>query len=173
MIAEARNRTPDSSISYVNEPIEAFELGFDRYELIVSSLALHYVRDYATLIGRIATALRPGGRVAFSIEHPMCTALATNEWHLDRTGAQLFWPVDRYFEEGARHVRWLETDVVKYHRTLETYVNGLIQAGLLLSSLEEPRPTPAAVKRYPALAPQQRRPPFLVIAADRSESPDP
>src|SRR4030095_12595103 len=41
-----------------------------RFDLVVSSLALHYVDDYAGLIERIASWLGPGGGVVYSIAAP-------------------------------------------------------------------------------------------------------
>jgi hypothetical protein len=86
----------------------------------------------------------------------------------DAAGRPLYWPVDDYRVEGARRTRWFIDGVVKYHRTIETYVNGLLAAGFLLRSLREPEPVDAAMPtQIPGLDLARRRPPFLLIAADR------
>jgi len=167
MLAEARRRTEDSAIRYERAAIEALAVEDGAFDLAVSSLALHYVADYPAAVRRIAAALAPGGRFVFSVEHPMCTAMGVYEWHRDAAGAELHWPVDRYGEEGRRDTRWFVEGVVKYHRTIASYVNGLVDAGLALARLEEPEAEPDAVKARPELALQQRRPPFLLLAADK------
>ncbi|MGK9169071.1 class I SAM-dependent methyltransferase [Inquilinus limosus] len=167
MLAEARRRTEDPAIRYEQAAIETLEMGEGAFDLAVSSLALHYIADYADAVRRIAVALAPGGRFVFSVEHPICTALGGGQWHHDEASRELHWPVDRYGEEGRRDTRWFVDGVVKHHRTVASYVNGLIDAGLALARLEEPEAEPAALQARPGLALQRRRPPFLLLAADK------
>jgi SAM-dependent methyltransferase len=166
MLETARQRTDDPAIRYLQTSIEALEVNSAYFDLVVSSLALHYVADYPAALRRIAAAMCPGARLVFSVEHPICTTLAAQTWHRDGAGAKTHWPVDDYRVEGPRHTHWFVDGVVKYHRTIETYVNGLFDAGLQLRRLEEPGPLPAALERDPALNDHQRRPPFLLLAAD-------
>ncbi len=168
MLDAARARTADPAISYVHGPIEGFaEPG--PFDLAVSSLALHYIADYPAVLRRVAGVLAPGGRFVFSVEHPMCTALDTQDWHRAADGTPLHWPVDRYNEEGPRQTRWFVDGVVKYHRTVASYVGGLLDAGLALSAIAEPVADPAWLARRPELSQQGRRPPFLVLAATRPQ----
>ncbi|RCV52096.1 class I SAM-dependent methyltransferase, partial [Marinitenerispora sediminis] len=142
-------------------------------DLVVSSLALHYVADYTGLVARIATWLRPGGRLVFSVEHPVCTARdpmagwvragrAGDAGHDDRV-----WAVDDYADEGPRTQTWFVDGVLKYHRRVSTLVNGLLAAGLALLAVVEPVPDPDEVDRRPDLADELRRPSFLMLAAQR------
>ncbi|WP_026870250.1 class I SAM-dependent methyltransferase [Inquilinus limosus] len=167
MLAEAKRRTEDPAVRYEHAAIETLAVEKGAFDLAVSSLALHYVADYPAAVRKIAAALAPGGRFAFSVEHPICTALGSGQWHRDEAGTELHWPVDRYGEEGRRDTRWFVDGVVKYHRTVAGYVNGLIDAGLTLARLEEPEAEPAALQARPELALQRRRPPFLLLAADK------
>jgi 2-polyprenyl-3-methyl-5-hydroxy-6-metoxy-1,4-benzoquinol methylase len=165
MLAEAARRTDDAAIAYERSPIETYRPA-QAYDLVVSSLALHYVADYAAVARRVFEALRPGGRFLFSVEHPMCTAHPVG-WVKDGAGTKLHWPVDRYGDEGPRATHWFVDGVVKYHRTVETYAGTLLGAGFLLAHLGEPGPAPAALAARPALATETRRPPFLVLLAVR------
>lgn len=167
MLAEAGRRTADSGIRYEQASIETVAMGEGGFDLIVSSLALHYVADYPAAVRGIAAALASGGRFAFSVEHPMCTALGGSQWQRDAEGRKLHWRVDRYGEEGPRQTRWFVDGVIKHHRTIETYVGTLIAAGLVLARLEEPGPVPEALISRPALEEERRRPPFLLLAADK------
>ncbi|GGB04166.1 hypothetical protein GCM10011491_35360 [Brucella endophytica] len=137
------------------------------FELVVSSMALHYVEDYAAVVERVFKALAPAGRFIFSVEHPVCTANPVS-WTLDVDGTALHWPLDRYQEEGERSTSWFVDGVVKFHRTVETYVNTLIAAGFRLDRLGEPRPLPEFLNERPGLEETLRRPPVLLLAATKS-----
>lgn len=163
MLEEARARTQDPKISYLLTPIEECSLSQNAFDLVVSSLALHYVQDYAAAIKKIHDALKPGGRFFFSVEHPICTAYPEG-WVVDEDGWR-HWPVDRYSDESARSTRWFVEGVIKYHRTVSTYVNTLLQTGFQLVHLGEPTPTADSLSRRPELQDQCRRPPFLLLAA--------
>lgn len=165
MIDEAKARICDKNIRFVQQPIETFMFPDEAFDLVVASLVFHYVEDFEAIVRRIAGALRPGGHLVFSVEHPMCTAIGHNRWHLDADGYAAFWPVDRYQDEGVRRTHWFVDDVIKYHRTVATYVRDLLEAGFQLTGLAEPQPSDESVRAYPDLANQQRRPPFLVMAA--------
>ena len=167
MLKEARRRTDDAGIDYVRASLEEFATEPGSFDLVVSSLALHYIADYAGLARRVATWLTPGGRFVFSVEHPIFTAHGSSDWYRDADGAALHWPVDCYRDEGERRTRWFVDGVVKYHRTIESYVNGLLDAGLTLVRLEEPEADAAVLAEKPEWQQERRRPPFLLMAADR------
>lgn len=171
MLAEAAARTADAAIAWRRQPIEALDVPAGSFDLAISSLALHYVADYRAAVARVASALVPGGHFVLSVEHPICTALPEQRWIADAEGHPLAWPVDRYREEGPRRTRWFVEGVVKYHRTVETYVEGLLAAGFTLQALREPEPEegPAAAG-VPGLDLHRRRPPFLLLAARKAEN---
>jgi SAM-dependent methyltransferase len=167
MLQEACRRTNDAAITYKRASLEEFAGEPEAFDLVVSTLALHYIADYPALVRRVASWLKPGGRFAFSVEHPIFTASGTSDWHYGADGEPLHWPVDRYRDEGERRTRWFIDGVVKYHRTVETYVNGLLDAGLRLARLEEPEADPALLAQKPEWRHERRRPPFLLLAADK------
>jgi SAM-dependent methyltransferase len=167
MLDQARARSADTKITYTRAALEDYVPDTAAFDLVVSSLALHYIADYRLVAGRVAAGLVPGGRFAFSVEHPIFTAQGSSAWITDDDGTKRYWPIDRYRDEGERRTRWFVDGVVKYHRTIETYVNGLLDAGLMLARLEEPEATPAQLTQHPEWLDERRRPPFLLLAADR------
>lgn len=167
MLDQARVLGAGANITYLRAALEDFVPDSSRFDLVVSSLALHYVADYRLLVQRIAAALVPGGRFVFSVEHPIFTAHGGSAWITDSDGVKLYWPVDHYRDEGERRTHWFVDGVVKYHRTIETYVNGLLEAGLVVARLEEPEATPMQLATQPEWLNERRRPPFLLLAADR------
>ncbi|NKF23397.1 class I SAM-dependent methyltransferase [Solimonas marina] len=166
MIAEAKRRNQDKRLSFHVGAVEDVEIEEASFDVAVSSMCLHYVKDLGPVIQKIAAALRPNGRLIFSVEHPICTSLLAGWYSLDESH-KLHWPIDRYFEEGVRHANWFVAGVIKYHRTVETYVNAMASAGLSIQKLSEPRPTKAAMLAQPSLDEHMRRPPILVLAGDK------
>ncbi len=164
MLNEARRRHPH--LEFVREAVEDHRIAPESFDLVVSSLCLHYVRDIAPLFSAIHGGLSRGGLFVFSVEHPICTALLRG-WVTDDRGRRLHWPVDRYREEGIRKSRWFVDGVIKYHRMLETYVNTLIDSGFALGRLLEPEAVPESLSGRPDLAEESRRPPFLLIQAKK------
>lgn len=168
MLAEARSLGGDPDrLRFVLSDIDRLELEPGSLDVVMSGLALHYVVDFGQLARRIATALRPGGAFVFSVEHPMTTC-TSRAWTEGAEGERLHWPVDRYFEEGSRNVRWLGADTPREHRTVATYINAVVDSGLTIACVLEPSPSAADVERWPHLADHARRPAFLIIRADRA-----
>lgn len=167
MLERARADTSDPAIEYRRIAIEDVDFPAESFDVILSSLALHYVERFDRVCLQAQRSLTPGGSFIFSVEHPIFTTLAAQDWYYDAHGARLHWPVDHYQEEGRRQARFLEDEVVKYHRTIATYVNTLLDANFTLRRLAEPQPTPELIAKHPDWADETRRPMFLLIAADK------
>ena len=166
MLARARAETRDAAITYVRADMERPALPAAAFDLVYSSLALHYIADLDGLIAAVHRALAPGGHLVFSVEHPIYTAPTAPGWSAAASGRKI-WPVDGYLDEGPRSTDWLTKGVIKQHRTLATYVNLLLRQGFALSHLEEWGPTAEQIAARPSLADEHQRPPFLLIAARR------
>ncbi|WP_353505377.1 hypothetical protein [Clostridium sp. Marseille-Q2269] len=76
-------------------------------------------------------------------------------------------PVDRYFTEGIRKSNFLGTDVMKYHKTLTTYINGLIKSSFEIIKLVEPEPEESMLKDNVEMQNELRRPMMLLISAKK------
>jgi ubiquinone/menaquinone biosynthesis C-methylase UbiE len=166
MLMRARETTDDAAITYDRADMERLELPLGSFDLVYSSLALHYVADLETLMAKAYRSLVPGGSLVFSVEHPIFTAPAQPGWAVDAAGRKT-WPVDRYLDEGPRSTDWLAKGVVKQHRTVATYLNMLLRLGFAVSHVEEWGPTPEQIAARPNLADEHQRPPFLLVAARR------
>ncbi|HEX3500385.1 MAG TPA: class I SAM-dependent methyltransferase [Stellaceae bacterium] len=166
MLARGRAMTPDAAIAYERADMEQLALPAAAFDLVYSSLAFHYIAGLDRLMAEIHRALVPGGRLVFSVEHPLYTAPAQPGWSLDAAGRKT-WPVDFYLEEGPRSTDWLAKGVIKRHRTIATYLNLLLRLGFALSHVEEWGPSEAQIAARPMLADERQRPPFLLVAARR------
>lgn len=169
MLEEAIRLTDDAQIHYIQCAIEQFEAPAQSFDLVVSSLALHYVENYQAVAQRIFDALKPAGRFVFSVEHPVCTANPVG-WIRNDKEEVLYWPLNDYQAEGQRNTSWFVESVTKYHRTVATYVNVLLSIGFKLDHLGEPVPTAEALAERPQLQIENGRPPFLLISVSRPAS---
>lgn len=43
----------------------------------------------------------------------------------------MHWTIDNYQNEGLRDMIFLDEGVIKYHRTIETYINTIIKNGFV------------------------------------------
>ena len=170
MLETARIKNSAPAIQYRRSAMEDLTFPAGSFDVVLSSLALHYVEELEPLVGRIYDWLTPGGDFVFSCEHPVFTAEGSQEWVTGPDGAPLHWPVDRYFTEGRRPAHFLGCDVVKYHRTLTAYVQTLLGVGFVLKALVEPRPDPRLMD-VPGMADELRRPMMLILAARKPGPP--
>ncbi len=172
MLAEARkfSREYSGTIEYRRSALEDVQLKSTQFDLIVSSLALHYIEDFDGVMRKVAGWLDHNGSLVFSTEHPVMTAHKEQAaWHT-RGNTKLHWPLDHYQDEGIRSLHWFVDGVIKYHRTMATIVNGIIDAGLTLERMIEPEAAKEAVKRRPHLTHESRRPCFVVIRARKERT---
>lgn len=164
MLAAAAEKNGADNIEYRRSAMEDLDFPPGAFDVVISSLALHYIRDYDALVQRINSWLTKGGHLVFSAEHPSFTAYGTQDWYYSAAGEILHFPLDRYFEEGQREAVFLGEPVIKYHRTLTTYLETLVQHGFSLLHVVEPQP-PKEMMDLPGMADELRRPMMLIVSA--------
>lgn len=166
MLQKAEALKGDRSIVYQRMAIEDVEMDKESVDIVLSSLALHYVKDYAALMRRIYDWLTPQGHLVFSIEHPIFTAQGPQDWVYDEQGQIDHFPVDHYFYEGKRNAIFLGEQVIKYHRTLTTYLQTLLSLGFVIDQVVEPQP-PKEMLDLEGMKDEMRRPMMLLIAVHK------
>ncbi len=168
MLNLARADIPEG-VQFMNQPMEEVDFRTGIFDLVVSSLAFHYVSDLEKLFRRIIGWLKPSGVLLFSMEHPVstCSQGIHDGWITGETGAKLYWPVDEYSREGQRESRWFVNGVIKYHRTFSTIINSLIIAGFIIQTVKEPVASGEEKLKRPSLRDERRRPPFLIVKAKK------
>ncbi|OQE21984.1 hypothetical protein PENSTE_c011G00885 [Penicillium steckii] len=144
----------------------------DSYDFVYSSLTFHYVQDLARLYSEIWASLKPGGRLVFSVEHPICSApiMPGPDWKCiqEEDHERKIWPLNSYSEEGWRLTSWLGVSgVKKYHRTVQTYVEALLESGFTLKGLKDWVPSKEDVAGHPEWADERHQPYFLLISAEK------
>ncbi len=165
MLSEAKNKTKHENIEYICMPIEDMDFPDESFEVVISSLALHYIQSFDDVLDRVYQCLSKGGDFIFSVEHPIFTAQGPQDWYYDDKGNILHWPVDHYFTEGIRNAKFLGEEVIKYHRTLTTYLNSLIKKGFEITGVVEPEPEENLRNTVPGMLDELRRPMMLLVSA--------
>jgi 2-polyprenyl-3-methyl-5-hydroxy-6-metoxy-1,4-benzoquinol methylase len=127
-------------------------VGDGAFDGVICNMALMDIAGLDPTLRSVARILRPGGWFAFSILHPCYNTARSGEMATPE-GAGRF--VGAYFVEG-----WWRSDsrtgppgkVGAYHRTLSSYFNGLIGAGLTLERVCEMQATGDLAEKWPGWA---------------------
>ncbi|MEG0928067.1 class I SAM-dependent methyltransferase [Chryseobacterium sp.] len=167
MLSKAREINSLEGIQYERKALEDINYPAEKFDLILSSLTLHYVESFGSIAQNIYQWLTSGGRFVFSVEHPVFTAEGSQDWVYDKNGDKTCWPVDRYFMEGKRNTTFLGENVVKYHRTLTSYLNTLLAQGFKIREIIEPEPSREMLNEIPEMKDELRRPMMLLISVEK------
>ena len=164
MLEIAKQENADSKITYINMPMEnIFELT-EKFDIVISSLAFHYVEDFAGVVKNVFNLLNENGTFIFSQENPLCTCHSGGQrWTKDENGNKLYLNLSNYGIEGERESTWFVDDVKKYHRTFSSIINTLIETGFKIEKLIEPLPTEDLLKKYPDYKDLFHKPDFLLV----------
>lgn len=137
-----------------------------KFDIIISSLAFHYIKDFDKLIEDCYKLLNDNGYLVFSQEHPITTCIKYTEnvkkGHtiIDNKYFGLF---SDYNRPGKRTKEWFGEEVIKYHRNFEEIINTLINKGFIIDKILEPIPSKEAIKNNPKYINQYDRPFFLFV----------
>lgn len=164
MLQIAREKTSYTQVEYQCCAMEDLEVPAASFDVALSSLAFHYVEQYIKIVDKVYDSLVTGGSFVFSVEHPVFTAQGTQDWYYGEKGEILHFPVDNYYYEGKRKAVFLGEEVVKYHRTLTTYLNTLLTHGFVIQQIVEPQP-PESMLDIPGMKDEMRRPMMLIVSA--------
>ena len=133
----------------------------ESFDLVLSALALDYVKDWAAVFGEFHRVLRPAGHLVFSVGHPFPDFF-------------IYHNKGSYFQTELVSLEWrgfgVRVCVPSYRRPLSAAINPLLEAGFVLERLLEPVPTEEFRKKAPEDYEElSRRPGFLCIRARKAE----
>ncbi|MDM5143676.1 putative methyltransferase YcgJ [Lactococcus lactis] len=166
MLEVANKVNHDARIKYRQSAIEEIDFSIDSFDVVFSSLAFHYISNFEDLVCKISKCLKKNGELIFPVEHPLFTSSGEQDWSYDAEGKILHFPVDYYYYEGAREVNFLGESVIKYHRTVTTYLMTLLSSGFELTNVIEPKP-PIEMRELEEMKNEMRRPMMLIISAKK------
>jgi len=164
MLEVAEKENHHSKITYLNLPMENLSQISEKFDLVVSSLAIHYVKDFEKLVCDVFNLLNENGLFLFSQEHPLNTCFSEgSRWTKDEKGNKLFANISNYSTEGVRESVWFIDGVKKYHRTFSSIINTLVLAGFSIEKVIEPVPTEELLLEFPDYRDLFHKPDFLLV----------
>jgi len=118
----------------LNHPLDF--LKDEEFDLIVSSLVIHYIKDLQNLFSEFNRVLKTGGLLVFSTAHPF----------LDQKN----FPDTNYFETELITETWAANiEVTSYKRPLNEFFNLLKETDFKFDELLEPVPVIECKEKYP------------------------
>jgi SAM-dependent methyltransferase len=137
MVTAAREAAPEMELHVANAAALPFEDG--SYGLVVAFMSLQDVDDLPGTIREAGRVLVPGGRFCLAIVHPFSSAGKFAEREADAP-----FVIEGSYLDESRTDLTVERDglvmrFVSRHAPLETYVDELTAAGLLIERLREPK----------------------------------
>ncbi|MFD6948522.1 hypothetical protein A6A08_18610 [Nocardiopsis sp. TSRI0078] len=162
MVERARSRLRDTGGRVERADMEGFTAPPGGVDLVVSRMALHYVDDAAAVLASARRWLRPGGRLVFTVPHPVLTC---NDASAGTGRPRQDWVVDGYFATGPRRRVWMGEPVTWHHRTVEDYVRALHGAGFALTALRECAPARELFGARAQEYERRRRVPLFLLLA--------
>lgn len=164
MLEVAKKENSDPKITYLNMPMEKIAQLNEQFDVVVSSLAFHYIEDFAGVVRNIYDMLAVDGVFIFSQENPLCTCHSGGDrWTRDENGKKMYLNLADYGVEGERESIWFVDNVKKYHRTFSTIINTLIEVGFSVEKMIEPLPTDELLEKYPDYKDLFHKPDFLLL----------
>jgi SAM-dependent methyltransferase len=135
------------------------------FDVVFSAFgALQFVADAARAVAEAARVLRPGGRFAFSVTHPIRWAMPDDPTSAGLVVDSSYWDRTPYVEED-EHGR---VAYVEHHRTLGDWVGLLAAHGFSITMLLEPEWPQGHDRVWAGWGPERGRllPGTAILAAD-------
>lgn len=169
MINEAKEKNGDENITYVVLGMEDISKIEGKFDVVFSSLAFHYIKDYNKLIKEIYDLLEDEGILIYSQEHPIATA---SKYHKEMKSytfidEKRYYVVSDYNDNGERKLFWNVDGVIKYHRNFSCIINTLIANNFTLQEVRESTASEEAIKLNSKYENQKDRPYFMFIRASK------
>ena len=132
----ALDRRSGTTVRTVAADAEAVPFADQSFDLACSAFGgLPFVGDVGRALGEVYRVLRPGGRLVFSVTHPVRWAMPDDPSERGLRITASYFDRTPYVEVDAA-----ETPVyVEHHRTLGDWVRALTGAGFVIEDLLEPR----------------------------------
>lgn len=151
MLEYARLHFHAGNITYRRMAMEDIRGFNQKFDLVTSSLAFDYVKDFDGLMRDVYAVMKDGAEFVFSMSHPMATAYDGQypRYTRSESGERLYANINNYFVEGQRKITWVVDNYELYHRTFSSILNSMIKAGFLIGECRESQSSDELRERYP------------------------
>lgn len=168
MINIANTVNAHSKIQYKVLKMEDLKTINQKFDIVYSSLAFHYIKDFNRLLFDIKNVLNEDGMLIFSQESPINTSTTKESKDdtrkIERDGKQ-YVLLNGYCREGERKIWWNDTFVTKYHRTYATLINTLIKNNFEILEIKDSYASAKAIQLCPKYKYQSDKPYFTFVKA--------
>jgi SAM-dependent methyltransferase len=153
--------------SYARGSAAALPIAPRSFDAVVACLVFEHIREVDAAIAEVARVLKPGGRFAFFLNHPLLQT-PNSGWIDDHVldPPEQYWRIGPYLVEDET-MEEVEKGVFLpfIHRPLSRYVNALASNGLTIVRMMEPAPPPGFLARADEYADAATIPRLLVLVA--------
>lgn len=140
MLEIAKKENKYDNVEYLCMDLNEIDKIEEKFDIIISSLSFHYIKDFNKLINNIYNLLNKDGVLIFSQEHPITLAPKDGiNWTI-KDNIPVHFNLSNYQEPGERNIFWLTNNVIKYHRTISNIINTLIDNKFIIKKVLEPNP---------------------------------
>jgi len=166
-----------SGICYLVGDGAALPFSASAFDAVTAFMSLMDVAEPERALGEVARVLRPGGFVQFSVLHPVMSA-PIGRWVDDESGVRQARAVGDYFYQGPLTETWTfsaapapgrdryQPFTITYaRRTLAGWLSAVLDAGLVIEAIAEPRADEETATAHPQVADTRIAPYFLIIRA--------
>lgn len=158
MIQATVRRTKNLNVkAFAHDLSSPFPFENESFDLVLSSLTLHYIKDWPSVFDEFARVLRPGGFLLFSTHHPFMDFIN--------------FPVKNYYEIQKLNDEWEingeKVSMSFYRRSLGDIINAVTERFTLIQ-LVEPKPTEDFKRVHPkGYEKVSTKPNFLIIKSKK------
>jgi SAM-dependent methyltransferase len=166
-VAEAARR--GGGPHYLRSGADRLPFADGAFDAVVACLVFEHIEAVDEAIDEVARVLRPGGRFAFFLNHPLLQTPGSG-WIDDQVldPPEQYWRIGPYLVED-NSVEEVEKDVFIpfIHRPISRYVNAMAESGLTLRRMLEPAPPAGFLARASEYEAAASIPRLLVLVAER------
>ncbi len=138
------------------------------FDAVVACLVFEHIDDAETALTEVGRVLRPGGRFLFFLNHPLLQVPGSG-WIDDHILEEQYWRVGPYLVEDSSLEEVAKDVFVPFvHRPLSRYVNAMVDAGLVITGMEEPPPPPGFLARAAEYEAAATIPRLLFLRAEKA-----
>jgi len=177
--ASDASRTTGAPIDHVHADATCLPFADGSFDAATAFMSVMDTPDPSAVLRDVARVLRPGGWIQFSITHPTSTT-PLRKWIDDDDGARTWLAIGDYFDEGTRTDTWTFSmapaamrarhapfSVTVNRRTIASWFNMVVDAGLTIERVVEPTASEQVAADHPDVADTRIIPFFLIIRASR------
>ena len=171
LISIAKSKTENKNVNYSVHNADNLTIYKDRmFDCVVMNMSIHYLNDLNKLFSEVSRVLRKDGVFTFSTNHFFRPNYPYSEWVTGNVEGEerLFIKVTDYLEKRSNKIiSWWnkKSTMMIYNHTLQEFINGMSEHGLLTFKIFEPEPINSGQVFSLKLQRSHHIPTFIIIGA--------